>query len=105
MRARRQRPNGDGPNSPPRRAGPGPGRGRRNSESSLTEKAVLTEEEKRAREKKKEREQRKRREGRDRPPRTHRDMDLIDKLDATSIYGTGRKRPRRPLISILYSPC
>ncbi|KAL1856257.1 hypothetical protein Daus18300_010829 [Diaporthe australafricana] len=89
MRARR-RANGDGPNSPPRRVGPGPGRGRRNSESSLSEKPVLTEEEKKAREKRRrEREERKRREGRDRPPRVHRDMDLIDKLDATSIYGTG----------------
>lgn len=92
LRARRQRPNGDGPNSPPRRTGPGSGRGRRNSESSLSERPALTEEERRARDKRR-REERKRRENRDKPPRTHRDMDLIDKLDATSIYGTGRKFP------------
>lgn len=105
LRARRQRPNGDGPNSPPRRTGPGSGRGRRNSESSLTERPAMTEEEKRARDKRRrDREERKRREGRDKPPRTHRDMDLIDKLDATSIYGTGRKFLTTPT-SILCSPC
>lgn len=85
-RVRRQRPDGDGPASPPRREGPGSGRRRRNSESSLAE---LTEDEKKAREARRER---RRREGRDRPPKSHRDMDLIDKLDATGIYGTGRKR-------------
>lgn len=63
-------------------------RRRRNSESSLPEP---TEEEKKERAEK--RRERKRREGRDKPPKTHRDMDLIDKLDATGIYGTGRKPP------------
>ncbi|KAI3393636.1 hypothetical protein diail_3863 [Diaporthe ilicicola] len=103
MRARR-RANGDGPNSPPRRTGPGSGRGRRNSESSLAEKPVLTEEEKRAREKRRrEREERRRREGRDKPPRTHRDMDLIDKLDATSIYGTGLFHHSGPYDAVIAS--
>lgn len=102
LRARRQRPNGDGPNSPPRRTGPGSRRGRRNSESSLTERPALTEEEKEARYRK--HKERKRREGRDKPPRSHKDMDLIDKLDATSIYGLGRKFPATPT-SIFCRPC
>ncbi|KUI55989.1 Protein PAL1 [Cytospora mali] len=93
LRARRQRPSGDGPNSPPRRTVPP--RPRRNSDSSLAERP-MTDEEKKARERRRrERDDRKRREGgregRDSKgkPRSHRDMDLIDKLDATSIYGTG----------------
>ncbi|KAL2283972.1 hypothetical protein FJTKL_09213 [Diaporthe vaccinii] len=102
LRARRQRPNGDGPNSPPRRTGPGSGRGRRNSESSLSERPALTEEERRARDKRR-REERKRREGRDKPPRTHRDMDLIDKLDATSIYGTGLFHHSGPYDAVIAS--
>ncbi|KAI0385180.1 Pal1-domain-containing protein [Hypomontagnella monticulosa] len=74
-------------NSPQKR--PMDRRPRRNSDSSMMEKP-LTEEEKKARElRRRERERRHReREGKDKP-RTGRKLDIIDQLDATSIYGTG----------------
>ncbi|ROW10616.1 hypothetical protein VMCG_01996 [Cytospora schulzeri] len=112
LRARRQRPNGDGPGSPPRR--PIPPRPRRNSDSSLAERP-LTDEEKKARERRRrERDDRKRREGGGREggregrdskgkPRSHRDMDLIDKLDATSIYGTGIFHHAGPYDAVIQS--
>ncbi|KAI1392073.1 Pal1-domain-containing protein [Hypoxylon trugodes] len=63
-------------------------RPRRNSDSSMMEKP-LTEEEKKARElRRKERERRHRGDGKDKP-KSGRKLDIIDQLDATSIYGTG----------------
>ncbi|KAI2614949.1 Pal1-domain-containing protein [Hypoxylon sp. NC1633] len=62
-------------------------RPRRNSESSIMEKP-LTDEEKKARELKRRDRERRHREGKDRP-KTGRKLDIIDQLDATSIYGTG----------------
>ncbi|KAI0013788.1 Pal1-domain-containing protein [Xylariaceae sp. FL0662B] len=52
---------------------------RRNSDSSMIEKPITDEERKRRRE----------RERRHRDPKTGRRLDIIDQLDATSIYGTG----------------
>lgn len=64
---------------------------RRNSESSIADKGPVTEEDKKRRERRREREKRdkdgKSRSGR--PPRT-RGLDVIDKLDVTGIYGSGR---------------
>lgn len=91
LRARRQRPNGDGPSSPPQRTGaPRP---RRNSDSSLAERSLTDDEKKERERRRRDREDRKGLERRatKSKPRIHRDMDLIDKLDATSIYGTGSK--------------
>jgi hypothetical protein len=107
-----QRPDGPlrpprGPNSPSKR----PPHQRRASESSVMEKDKLerrdrrerdgeqrpprTEsEERRRRERRKEREERYKREGRDRNGRRlkpQRNLDLIDKLDVTGIYGQGRE--------------
>ncbi|KAI8961794.1 Pal1-domain-containing protein [Daldinia sp. FL1419] len=62
-------------------------RPRRNSDSSMIEKP-LTEEEKKARELRRKERERRHREGKDKP-RTGRKIDIIDQLDATSIYGTG----------------
>jgi hypothetical protein len=94
MRARRMHP----PGGPPRPGGPStsPGkrterRPRRNSDSSLlgSDKPV-TEEEKKAREARRKERERRHREGKDKP-RTNRKLDIIDQLDATSIFGTGSK--------------
>ncbi|KAI0397720.1 Pal1-domain-containing protein [Xylariaceae sp. FL0594] len=76
-------PNGIKPSgtSPPRR---GETRLRRNSDSSVMEKP-LTEEEKRLREMRHRDRERRHRDGKNRP----RKLDIIDQLDATSIYGTG----------------
>jgi hypothetical protein len=67
-------------------------RPRRNSESSVmsTDKP-MTEEEKKAREAAREtrRREREKRSG-EKKPRPSRRMDIIDQLDATSIFGTGR---------------
>ncbi|KAJ5475637.1 hypothetical protein N7539_007924 [Penicillium diatomitis] len=69
-------------------------RPRRNSESSVMDRAprlLDDDDEKRRRERRREREAR-HREGRDsksRPTRKDRRLDIIDKLDVTSIYGTG----------------
>ncbi|KAI1080238.1 Pal1-domain-containing protein [Whalleya microplaca] len=54
-------------------------RARRNSDSSMIEKPITDEEKKKRRE----------RERRTRDPKTGRKLDIIDQLDATSIYGTG----------------
>ncbi|KAI0850843.1 Pal1-domain-containing protein [Daldinia vernicosa] len=62
-------------------------RPRRNSDSSMIEKP-LTEEEKKARELRRKERERRHREGKDKP-KTARKIDIIDQLDATSIYGTG----------------
>ena len=64
-------------------------RPRRNSDSSMIEKP-LTEEEKKARELRRKERERRHREGKDKS-RSGRKIDIIDQLDATSIYGTGRK--------------
>lgn len=92
LRARRQRPNGPGnPSSPPRRT-PGSRSARRNSESSLAEEKPLTDEEKKARDqRRREREQRHRERRGDKTKPPNKKMDIIDRLDATSIYGTGSK--------------
>ncbi|KAI1658780.1 Pal1-domain-containing protein [Daldinia decipiens] len=64
-------------------------RPRRNSDSSMIEKP-LTEEEKKARELRRKERERRHREGKDKDkPKTARKIDIIDQLDATSIYGTG----------------
>jgi len=83
---------------PPRPGGPStsPGkrterRPRRNSDSSLLETdKPLTEEEIKARETRRKERERRHREGKDKP-RTSRKLDIIDQLDATSIFGTGSK--------------
>ncbi|CAJ2504248.1 Uu.00g116420.m01.CDS01 [Anthostomella pinea] len=60
---------------------------RRNSESSVMEKP-MTDEEKKLREMRN-RDRERRHRDRDGKPRTQRKLDIIDQLDATSIYGTG----------------
>ncbi len=67
--------------SPQRRPEP---RLRRNSDSSVMEKPV-TDEERRIREMRQRDRERRHRDGKNRP----RKLDIIDQLDATSIYGTG----------------
>ncbi|KAI1823674.1 Pal1-domain-containing protein [Xylaria intraflava] len=67
--------------SPQRRAEP---RLRRNSDSSVMEKPI-TDEEKRQRDARQRDRERRHRDGKSRP----RKLDIIDQLDATSIYGTG----------------
>lgn len=96
LKARRAQggPRGPGPaNSPQRRAPPGR-RPRRNSESSVLDfdARPLTEEEKKMIEAKRREGERQRREAREKSKagRPSRRMDIIDQLDATSIYGTGR---------------
>ncbi|KAI1417301.1 Pal1-domain-containing protein [Hypoxylon sp. FL1857] len=74
-----------GTSSPQKR--PSERRPRRNSDSSMLEKP-LTDEEKKARELRRKERERRHREGKDKP-RTGRKLDIIDQLDATSIYGTG----------------
>ncbi|KAK9416696.1 putative Pal1 cell morphology protein-domain-containing protein [Seiridium unicorne] len=67
-------------------------RPRRNSESSImAERPPLTEEEKKAKELRRRERERRHREGKDRSKsgKPSRKLDLIDQLDATSIYGTG----------------
>lgn len=68
-----------------------PRRPRRNSESSVMDRASKLfddDDEKRRRERRKEREAR-HRDGKPRSSRKDRRLDIIDKLDVTSIYGTG----------------
>ncbi|KAI1813161.1 Pal1-domain-containing protein [Poronia punctata] len=76
-------PNGSKPPvaSPQRRSEP---RLRRNSDSSIMEKPI-TEEERRIREMRQRDRERRHRDGKSRPKK----LDIIDQLDATSIYGTG----------------
>jgi hypothetical protein len=97
MRARRmQGGNGHsrpGPSDSPQRR---QGRLRRNSDSSLMESdKPLTEEEKKAREARRRERERRYREAKekDKTKPTGRRLDIIDQLDATSIFGTGRKSP------------
>lgn len=100
MRQRRMQGNGSVSGGPPRPAGP-PGspqrrpqerRPRRNSDSSLLidiEKP-LTDEEKKAKEARRRERERRAREGKEKDPKKpSRRIDVIDQLDATSIYGTG----------------
>ena len=87
LRARR-RENGSGSGiSPQRRIGSRP---RRNSESSVADpEKPLTEEEKKARELRRQERERRHREKRDKTKPPNKKLDLIDRLDATSIFGTG----------------
>ena len=59
---------------------------RRNSDSSVMEKPI-TDEERRMREMRQRDRERRHRDGKSRPKK----IDIIDQLDATSIYGTGCK--------------
>ncbi|KAL1846018.1 hypothetical protein VTK73DRAFT_383 [Phialemonium thermophilum] len=92
LRARRaQGQGGGGPvdvsRSPQRRPDRRP---RRNSDTSVmeAEKKPLTEEERKEREERRRARERRHREGKDKKP-VNRKMDIIDQLDATSIFGTG----------------
>jgi hypothetical protein len=51
----------------------------------------LTEEEMKAREARRRERERRHREGKDKPKPQNRKLDIIDQLDATSIFGTGRE--------------
>ncbi|KAI1636010.1 Pal1 cell morphology protein-domain-containing protein [Biscogniauxia mediterranea] len=86
LRARKQSNGGEKliPVSPPKQTERRP---RRNSDSSMLEKP-LTDEEKKMREIRRKERERRHREGKDKP-RPGRKLDIIDQLDATSIYGTG----------------
>ena len=67
---------------------------RRNSESSISERPVDPEEEKKRRERRHRERERRHRERDSKDPKTKkpdRKLDIIDKLDVTSIYGTGCK--------------
>ncbi|GJC84582.1 protein PAL1 [Colletotrichum liriopes] len=78
------------PGSPQRR--PQERRPRRNSDSSvlIDVEKPLTEEEKKAKEARRRERERRAREGKDKDPKKpSRRLDIIDQLDATSIYGTG----------------
>jgi len=76
---------------------------RRNSESSISSRSLDPEEEKRRQERRR-RERRHREHGKEgRPKKTDRKLDIIDKLDVTSIYGTGCKSlsfPVAPCVSL-----
>ncbi|KAK0633201.1 Pal1 cell morphology protein-domain-containing protein [Immersiella caudata] len=92
LRARRMQSNGenstpfDASRSPQRRPDRRP---RRNSESSVMESdRIMTEEERKQRDLRRKERERRHREGRDKKP-VNRKLDIIDQLDATSIYGTG----------------
>ncbi|OLN96587.1 Protein PAL1 [Colletotrichum chlorophyti] len=81
---------GGAPASPQRR--PQERRPRRNSDSSvlIDFEKPLTEEEKKAKEARRRERERRAREGKDKDPKKpSRRLDIIDQLDATSIYGTG----------------
>lgn len=64
---------------------------RRNSESSVVDRKPLDPEEEKKRQERRRRERRERREreGKDPKRKPDRKLDIIDKLDVTSIYGTG----------------
>lgn len=65
-------------------------RPRRNSDSSVMSKSLDPEEEKKRQERiRRERRERRDREGKDPRRKPDRKLDIIDKLDVTSIYGTG----------------
>ncbi|TPX10659.1 uncharacterized protein E0L32_008393 [Thyridium curvatum] len=86
---RARRPQGEGKlidtSSPPKRMERRP---RRNSESSVVDKP-MTEEEKKARELRRRERERRHRDNKDKPKGPNKRMDIIDQLDATSIFGTG----------------
>ncbi|KAK4211714.1 Pal1 cell morphology protein-domain-containing protein [Rhypophila decipiens] len=90
LRARR-RQNGEssaaGP-SDPSRSPQRRDRRRRNSESSVADDKALTEEEKKARDARRRERERRHLESKAKKP-VNRKLDIIDQLDATSIYGTG----------------
>ncbi|KAI5925804.1 Pal1 cell morphology protein-domain-containing protein [Camillea tinctor] len=85
LRARKHSNGGEKliPVSPPKNTERRP---RRNSDSSMLEKP-LTDEEKKMREIRRKERERRHREGKDKP--RPKKLDIIDQLDATSIYGTG----------------
>jgi hypothetical protein len=68
---------------------------RRNSETSVADRKPLDPEEEKKRQERKRRERERRHRERDsKDPKSRkpdRKLDIIDKLDVTSIYGTGRK--------------
>ncbi|KAJ9155442.1 Pal1-domain-containing protein [Pleurostoma richardsiae] len=85
MRARRMR-DGPGESSPQRGKGSRP---RRNSESSVADhEKPLTEEERKARDSRRQERERRHRDRKEKP-KPSRKMDIIDRLDSTSIFGTG----------------
>ncbi|EON99550.1 putative pal1 cell morphology protein [Phaeoacremonium minimum UCRPA7] len=87
LRARRRENGSNSGISPQRRLGSRP---RRNSESSVADpEKPLTEEEKKARELRRQERERRHREKREKPKTNNKKLDLIDRLDATSIFGTG----------------
>lgn len=84
--------------SPPKRTERRP---RRNSESSAMDiERPLTEEERKQKELRRRERERRHREGKDKSGKPSRKLDLIDQLDATSIYGTGCKS----LITAIHPP-
>ncbi|KAL2132027.1 hypothetical protein VTI74DRAFT_4286 [Chaetomium olivicolor] len=89
LRARKMQEGGgrlDPSRSPQRRPDRRP---RRNSESSIMDSdRIMTEEERKQRELRRRERERRHRENRDKKP-VSRKLDIIDQLDATSIYGTG----------------
>lgn len=76
-----------------RRDGERERRPRRNSESSIMDrpKPMDSDEEKRRRERRRREREARHRDGKSRSKRTNYQLDIIDKLDVTSIYGTGSK--------------
>jgi hypothetical protein len=67
---------------------------RRNSDSSVADRKLDPEEEKKRQERKRRERERRHRERAEKDPKSRkpdRKLDIIDKLDVTSIYGTGCK--------------
>ncbi|KAJ1335962.1 Pal1 cell morphology protein [Microdochium nivale] len=93
MRARRPSGHGAKPSGGSPQRKPVGSRPRRNSDSSIVEKEKpLTEEEKKAKEARRRERERRHREaksGKDSKGKPSKKLDVIDQLDATSIYGTG----------------
>ena len=104
-RPQRQLPNGLGPAprqeldifaDPPDQTKPRH-RMRRNSDSSIASRLMSPEDEQKRRERHRKEREARHRERKDRPPGTSKSkkptkrLDIIDSLDVTSIYGTGRK--------------
>lgn len=75
---------------------------RRNSESSVAERKPLDPEEEKKKQERRRRERRERREREAKDPKRKPDrkLDIIDKLDVTSIYGTGCKCTPVPTTSV-----
>ncbi|KAL2259672.1 hypothetical protein VTK26DRAFT_6553 [Humicola hyalothermophila] len=93
LRARRMQGKGDGPGHTDRARSPQKlmdGRPRRNSDSSIMDSDRNMSEERKREMRRRERERAHRhREAKDKERRPSRKLDIIDQLDATSIYGTG----------------